>query len=160
MDRDTWRAAVHGVTKSQTRLSNWTELKWTEWVYSKRPWCWERLKAEEKGTTEEMVGWHHWHNGHEFEQALGVGDGQGGLACCSPWGHEESDTTERLNWTELNECLWMEWVIGWIYLEWPLAGARGALGWRCWWDLGFLKDLKYLVWWRHFLFFKSFLNLL
>ena len=48
----------------------------------------------------EMVGWHHRLNGHEFEQAPGVGDGQGGLACCSPWGHKESDMTERLNLTE------------------------------------------------------------
>ena len=44
-----------------------------------------------------MVGWHHRLNGHEFEQALGVGEGQGSLACCSPWGHKESDTTEHLN---------------------------------------------------------------
>ena len=44
-----------------------------------------------------MVGWHHQLNGHEFEQTLGVGDGQGSLACCSPWGHKESDTTERLS---------------------------------------------------------------
>ena len=51
---------------------------------------------EEKGTTEdEMVGWHHRLN--EFEQALGDGEGQGSLACCSPWGHRESDATERLN---------------------------------------------------------------
>jgi len=56
---------------------------------------------EEKGTTEdEMVGWHHQLNGHGCEWTLGVGDGQGGLACCGPWGHKESDTTERLNWTE------------------------------------------------------------
>ena len=56
------------------------------------------LRQEEKGMAQvEMVGWHHW---HEFEQAPGVGDGQGSLACCSPWGHKESDTTERLNWTE------------------------------------------------------------
>ena len=47
-----------------------------------------------------MVGWHHWLNGHEFEQALGVGDGQGTLACCSPWGRKESDMTEQLKWTE------------------------------------------------------------
>ena len=53
---------------------------------------------QEKGTTEdEMVGWHHRLNGHEFEQAPGDGDGQGSLVCCSPWGHEESDTTEQLN---------------------------------------------------------------
>ena len=44
-----------------------------------------------------MVGWHHWPNEHEFEQTLGDGEGQGGLACCSPWGRKESDTTERLN---------------------------------------------------------------
>ena len=60
-------------------------------------------RREEKGTTEdEMAGWHHWLNGHEFEQAPGVGDGQGGLACCIPWGHKKSDMTEQLNWTELN----------------------------------------------------------
>ena len=44
-----------------------------------------------------MVGWHHRHDGHEFEQALGVGDGQGSLLCCSPWGRKESDRTEQLN---------------------------------------------------------------
>ena len=47
-----------------------------------------------------MVGWHHWLNGHEFEQASGVGDGQGGLMCCSPWGRKESGRTERLHWTD------------------------------------------------------------
>ena len=58
---------------------------------------------EEKGTTEvEMAGWHHWLNGREFEWTLGVGDGQGGLACCGSWGCKESDMTERLNWTELS----------------------------------------------------------
>ena len=53
-----------------------------------------------RGWQDEMVGCHHWHNGHEFEQAPGVGDGQGSLACCSPWGCKESDTTEWLNWTD------------------------------------------------------------
>ena len=48
-------------------------------------------------TEDEMVGWHHQHNGHEFEHALGVDDGQGGLACCSLWDHKESDMTEQLN---------------------------------------------------------------
>ena len=58
-------------------------------------------RQEEKGPTEEkMVEWHRWLDGHEFEQALGVGDGQGSLAHCSPWGRKESDTTEWLNWTE------------------------------------------------------------
>ena len=62
-----------------------------------KDWRWE-----EKGMTEdEMVGWHHWLDEHEFEQALGFGDGQGSLACCNPWGHKESDMTEWLNWKEL-----------------------------------------------------------
>ena len=53
---------------------------------------------QERGTVEgEMVGWHHQLDGHEFEQALGDGDGQGGLVCCSPWGRKELDMTERLN---------------------------------------------------------------
>ena len=61
-------------------------------------------RQEAKGMTEdEMVGWHHQLDRHESEQALGVGDGQGSLVCCSPWDHKESDTTERLNWTELNQ---------------------------------------------------------
>ena len=50
-------------------------------------------------TEEDMVEWHHWLNGHEFELTPGVGDGHGSLACCSPWGHKESDMTEQLNWT-------------------------------------------------------------
>ena len=58
--------------------------------------------GQEKGMAEdEMVGWHHRLNGHGFGWTMGVGDGQGGLACCCSWGHKESDTTERLNWTEL-----------------------------------------------------------
>ena len=57
---------------------------------------------EEKGTTEdEMVGWHHWLDGHESKWTPGVGDGQGGLACCDSWGRKESDTTERLIWSDL-----------------------------------------------------------
>ena len=50
-------------------------------------------------TEDKMIGWHHWLNGHEFEQVPGIGDGQGSLACCSPWGRKELDTTEWLNWT-------------------------------------------------------------
>ena len=58
---------------------------------------------EEKGTTEdEMAGWHHRLDGHEFGWTLGVGDGQQGLACCNSWGRKELDMTEWLNWTELN----------------------------------------------------------
>ena len=55
-------------------------------------------RQENRMTEDEMVGWHRWLYGHEFEQAPGVGNGQGSLACCSPWGRKESDTTEQLNW--------------------------------------------------------------
>ena len=59
-------------------------------------------------TEDEMVGRHHWLDGCEFEQAPGVDDGQESLVCCSPWDRKESDTTERLNWTELKNV----WMIG------------------------------------------------
>ena len=69
------------------------------WLIGKDPDAGRDWGQEEKGTTEdEMAGWHHWLDGHRFEQALGVGDGQGSLACCSPWGREESNKTEWLNW--------------------------------------------------------------
>ena len=73
---------------------------------------WEQ---EEKGTTEdEMAGWHHQLDGRESEWTPGVGDGQGGLACCDSWGRKETDTTERLNWTELNECaIALQWAANW-----------------------------------------------
>ena len=75
----------------------------TSWLIGKDSDAGKDWTQEEKGTTEdEMVGWHHRLNGHEFEWTPGVGDGQGGLACCSSWGHKESDTTEQLKWTELN----------------------------------------------------------
>ena len=70
-------------------------------LIGKNPDTGKDWRQEEKGKTEdEMVGWHHRLNGHEFEQAPGVGNGQGSLVSCSPWGHKEADTTEQLNWTE------------------------------------------------------------
>ena len=73
------------------------------WLTGKDPDAGKDWGQEEKGRTEdEMVGWHHQLNGHGFGWTPGVGDGQGGLACCSSWGHKESDTIERLKWTELN----------------------------------------------------------
>ena len=137
MDREAWRAAIHGVTKSWTRLSDWTELNWTNSKKTlenplgckeikplnpkeNQPWLFiERTNAEveasilwppdaqnqlfrkdplavkdwwqkEKGATEdEMVGWHHWLNGCEFEQTRGDSKGQGSLACCSSLGCKE-----------------------------------------------------------------------
>ena len=68
------------------------------WLIGKDPDAGKDWRQEEKGMTEdEMVGWHHRHNGHEFEQAPGVGDGQGSLVCCSLWGCKELDTTEWLS---------------------------------------------------------------
>ena len=65
--------------------------------------AWRDWGQEGKGTTEdEMAGWHPWLDGRECEWTPGVGDGQGGLACCDSWGRKESDMTEWLNWTELN----------------------------------------------------------
>ena len=76
-----------------------------KWLIGKDPDAGKGWRQEEKGMTEdEMVGWHHRLNGHEFEQAPGVGEGQGSLACCSPCGRKESDTTEWLNWTEHLLC--------------------------------------------------------
>ena len=71
------------------------------WLIWKDPDARKDWRQEEKGMTkDEMVGWHHRLNWHEFEQALGAGDGQGSLVCCSPWGHKKLDMTEQLNWTE------------------------------------------------------------
>ena len=70
------------------------------WLIRKDPDAGENWGQEKEMTEDEMVEWHLWLDGHEFEQALRVGDGQGSLECCSPWGRKESDTTERLNWTE------------------------------------------------------------
>ena len=78
----------------------WPSYK--ELTHWKRLWCWEGLGAG----GDEMAGWHHWLDGRESERTLGVGDGQGGLACCNSWGRKESNTTEWLNWTELNSLLY------------------------------------------------------
>ena len=100
-----------------TARSNQSILKETRSEYYWKDWCWswnsntlaswkdldagKDWRWEEKGTTkDEMVGRPHWLNGHEYEQALGVGDGQGRLVCFSPWGRKESDTTEQLNQTD------------------------------------------------------------
>ena len=77
------------------------------WLIWKDPDAEKDWMQEEKGTREdEMVGWHHQLDGHEFELAPGVGDGQGSLVCCSPWRCKESDTTERLNW----RTTWLEFL--------------------------------------------------
>ena len=69
------------------------------WLIWKDPDAGKDWRQEKWKTEDEMVGCHHWLDGHEFEQAPGFGDGQGSLVCCSPWGCKDSDTTEWLNWT-------------------------------------------------------------
>ena len=87
--------------KAETRVLWPPNVK--SWLIGKDSDAGRDLGQEKKGTTEdEMAGWHHWLDGRESEWTPGVGDGQGGLACCDSWGREESDITERLNWTELN----------------------------------------------------------
>ena len=82
---DQWR-------KTPERMKGWSQSK-----NNTQLWMWLVI--------DEMAGWHHWLDGHEFEWTPGVGDGQGGLACCDSWGCKELDTTERLNWTELNPSI-------------------------------------------------------
>ena len=75
------------------------------WLIRKDPDAGRDWGQEEKGTTEdEIAGWHHRLDGHEFEWTLGVGFGQGGLKCCDSWGRKESDMTAQLNWDELALC--------------------------------------------------------
>ena len=72
-------------------------------LFGKDPDPGKDWRQGEKGTTEdEMVGQHHWLDEHKFEQVVRVGDGQGSLACCNPWGRKESYMSKWLNWTELN----------------------------------------------------------
>ena len=97
MDREAWHAAIHEVAKSWTRLSDWTEQNCFHCFPIYLPW------------SDEMAGWHHWLDGREFKWTLGDGDGQGGLECCNSWSHQESDTTEGLNWNELNWWDQMPW---------------------------------------------------
>ena len=91
------------------------------WLIGKEPDARKDWSQDKKGTAEvEMVGWHHWLNRREFEQAPGVGDGQGRLVCCGPWGCKGSDTTERLNWTELNwifHCIYVPYLL-YLFLCW------------------------------------------
>ena len=105
--------AVIAYIKKQSKINNLTstfrnykkDKLWPphakSWLIGKDSDSGRDWGQEEKGMTEdEMAGWHHLLNGRKFEWTPGVGDGQGGLACCNSWGHKESDTTEWLNWTE------------------------------------------------------------
>ena len=92
------------------------------WLIRKDPDAGRDWGQENKGTTEdEMAGWHHWLDGHESEWTPGVGDGQGGLECCDSWGRKESDTTERLTWSDL--CI----------LEKAMAPHSSTVAWKIPW---------------------------
>ena len=119
---DSWESlGLQGDPTSQSGRKSVLNIHWKDWCWSwnsntlatwyeelthwKRPWCWARLKAGGEGATEDkMVGWYHWLDGHEFEQASGVGDGQGSLVCCSPWGHRVGhDWVTELNWSQIHK---------------------------------------------------------
>jgi len=98
-----------------------TPILWSpavkSWLIWKDPDAGRDWRQEEKGKTEDgMVGWHHWLNGHGFEWTPGVGDGPGGLACCSSWGRKESDTTERLDWTDTLPSWWFFCFVLFLFL--------------------------------------------
>ena len=115
---DSWESlGLQGDPTSRSFRKSTLNIHWKDWCWSwssnnLTTWCKELThwkdpdagkdwRQEEKGTTEDkVVRWHHRLNGHEFVWTPGVGDGRGGLTCCSSWGHKQS--TERLNWTELN----------------------------------------------------------
>ena len=133
----------------RTNVEAETPILWPpdakSWLIWKEPDAGKDWRQEEKGMTEdEMVGWHHWLNVHGFGWTLGVGDGQGGLACCGSWGHKESDTTEWLNWTDAGK----DWrrkekgttedeMIGWHHrldghgFGWTLGVGDGQGGLSC-----------------------------
>ena len=107
---DSWESlGRQGDQSSQPKRKSTLNIRWKDWCWSwssntlatwckepnhsKRPWCCERTQVEKRVTEDEMVGWHHWLNGREFEQALGDSEEQGNLSCCCLWGHKESDMT-------------------------------------------------------------------
>ena len=134
------------------------------WLIGKDPDAGKDWGQEEKGMREdEMVGCHHQLNGHESEQAPGVADGQGGLVCCSPWCCKESDTTERLNWTELirvESKIWHKWTGLWnrngmLDIKNRLAVAHG---WWCGgteWEFG-ISRYNYMNEWMNELATRSY----
>ena len=125
-----------GRTDAEAEAPGLWPLDLKNWFIVKDPEAGKDWRQEEKWTTEdEMVGWHHWLDGHEFEQALGVGDGQGSQVCYSPRGRKELDTTERLNWTEgtpwpPGETEWVHDTVVSLISDCPVLSLVPALlGW-------------------------------
>ena len=101
----------HSVCPLMGKDKRLVEASWWERLTSREDFDFGKdWRQEGKGTTEdEMIGWHHQPDGHEFEQALGVDDKQGSLACCSPWSHR-GGPSEWLNWTELRGIMLFSWI--------------------------------------------------
>ena len=118
---------------SSNTLATWCE----ELTHLKGLSCWERLKVGEQDDRDDMVGWHHRLDGHEFGWTPRVGDGQWGLACCGSWGRKESDMTERLQWTELKWSHMVFWANCYISL---FESLFCALYYRFLISLIFLKE--------------------
>ena len=133
------------VSMGRTEAEAKTPVLWPpdvkSWLSGKDPDAGRDWGQEEKGMTEdEMAGWHHRLNGHGYGWTLGVGDRQGGLVCCGSWGCKESDTTERLNWTELKPekklIIHFKWLKNSIYAiisyqcfcRFGTEGSTGNLG--------------------------------
>ena len=132
----------------RTDVEGETPILWPldakNWLIWKDPDAGKDWGYEEKGMTEdEMVGWHHWLNGDEFEQTPGIGDRQGGLVCCRPWGCEESDMTEWLNWTVTSEVESYFTLVYWI--QDVYISGRGQL---CWQTIKLILEIKILLWSR------------
>ena len=153
---DSWESQQGDQTSKSERKST-LNIHWKDWCWSRSSntlatWCknwliWKDPDAgkdwrqEEKGMTEdEMIGWHHQLNGHEFEKAPAVGDRQGSLAYCSPWGCKESAMTEQLNWTgwtcmynitgKLIGCIWGQMRMVALEIEkrrWIIKRHRNAV---------------------------------
>ena len=115
-----WHSPGHNINWLEsigTKMADWSSNTLAPWckelTHWKDPDAGQDWRQEEKGTTDdEMVGWHHWLNGHEFEQALGDSEGKGSLGCCSPWDCKESDMTElkiadkTRPWSSIQQVKW------------------------------------------------------
>ena len=120
----------------QTDVEAETPVLWPSdaksWLIWKDPDAGKDWGQETKGTTEcEMLGWHHWLNRHEFEWTPGGVDGQGGLACCSPWGRKELDMTEQLNWlTNWFFCYPEQQNSGIVHKKWFSTSGHFIILWN------------------------------